>query len=98
MGYHGRASSVVVSGTPIRRPSGQMRPDQSKILLTVGFAAFNRVFNFLCQVPCNKNLVSDDFLVLISPMFSILKLEREAAGAGATDHGSNCVYRLKIWS
>lgn len=31
MGYHGRASSVVVSGTPIRRPSGQMRPDQSKI-------------------------------------------------------------------
>ncbi|XP_055359269.1 fumarylacetoacetase isoform X8 [Betta splendens] len=27
VGYHGRASSVVVSGTPIRRPSGQMRPD-----------------------------------------------------------------------
>ncbi|XP_023249018.1 fumarylacetoacetase [Seriola lalandi dorsalis] len=30
VGYHGRASSVVVSGTPIRRPSGQMRPDQMK--------------------------------------------------------------------
>uniref|UniRef100_A0A8C8IPD1 Fumarylacetoacetase n=1 Tax=Oncorhynchus tshawytscha TaxID=74940 RepID=A0A8C8IPD1_ONCTS len=30
VGYHGRASSIVVSGTPIRRPSGQMRPDQSK--------------------------------------------------------------------
>ncbi|XP_035507696.1 fumarylacetoacetase [Morone saxatilis] len=30
VGYHGRASSVVVSGTPIRRPSGQMRPDQTK--------------------------------------------------------------------
>ncbi|XP_062327846.1 fumarylacetoacetase isoform X2 [Osmerus eperlanus] len=29
VGYHGRASSVVVSGTPIRRPSGQMRPDPS---------------------------------------------------------------------
>uniref|UniRef100_A0A674A484 Fumarylacetoacetase n=1 Tax=Salmo trutta TaxID=8032 RepID=A0A674A484_SALTR len=28
VGYHGRASSIVVSGTPIRRPSGQMRPDQ----------------------------------------------------------------------
>ncbi|CAI5792784.1 fumarylacetoacetase [Podarcis lilfordi] len=27
VGYHGRASSVVVSGTPIRRPLGQMRPD-----------------------------------------------------------------------
>nr|XP_020444154.1 fumarylacetoacetase [Monopterus albus] len=30
VGYHGRASSVVVSGTPVRRPSGQMRPDQTK--------------------------------------------------------------------
>ncbi|XP_030270763.1 fumarylacetoacetase [Sparus aurata] len=30
VGYHGRASSVVVSGTSIRRPSGQMRPDQTK--------------------------------------------------------------------
>merc|ERR1719464_1913828 len=26
VGYHGRASSVVVSGTPIRRPNGQLRP------------------------------------------------------------------------
>lgn len=30
VGYHGRASSLVVSGTPIRRPFGQMRPDQTK--------------------------------------------------------------------
>lgn len=27
IGYHGRASSVVVSGTPIRRPSGQTKTD-----------------------------------------------------------------------
>ncbi|MES1912311.1 MAG: hypothetical protein MHM6MM_004609 [Cercozoa sp. M6MM] len=27
VGYHGRASSVVVSGTPVRRPCGQLRPD-----------------------------------------------------------------------
>ncbi len=27
VGYHGRASSVVVSGTDIRRPSGQLKPD-----------------------------------------------------------------------
>lgn len=27
VGYHGRASSVVVSGTPIRRPKGQLMPD-----------------------------------------------------------------------
>jgi len=30
VGYHGRASSIVVSGTPIRRPSGQLRPDPKK--------------------------------------------------------------------
>jgi fumarylacetoacetase len=26
VGYHGRASSIVVSGTPLKRPSGQMMP------------------------------------------------------------------------
>lgn len=26
IGYHGRAGSIVVSGTPIRRPKGQMKP------------------------------------------------------------------------
>ncbi|ELU14609.1 hypothetical protein CAPTEDRAFT_180564 [Capitella teleta] len=30
VGYHGRASSVVVSGTPIRRPLGQQRPDETQ--------------------------------------------------------------------
>ncbi|KAF2366256.1 Fumarylacetoacetase [Trinorchestia longiramus] len=30
VGYHGRASSVVVSGTPLHRPCGQTRPDDSK--------------------------------------------------------------------
>ena len=29
VGYHGRASSVVASGTPVRRPHGQTRPDDS---------------------------------------------------------------------
>lgn len=28
VGYHGRASSVVVSGTPIKRPSGQSKPPE----------------------------------------------------------------------
>jgi fumarylacetoacetase len=27
IGYHGRASSIVASGTPVRRPRGQTRPD-----------------------------------------------------------------------
>ncbi|XP_018416865.1 PREDICTED: fumarylacetoacetase [Nanorana parkeri] len=30
VGYHGRASSVVISGTPIRRPKGQVRPNDDK--------------------------------------------------------------------
>ena len=29
IGYHGRASSIVVSGTPIRRPNGQTRADEN---------------------------------------------------------------------
>lgn len=29
VGYHGRASSVVVSGTDIRRPHGQLKPDDA---------------------------------------------------------------------
>jgi len=27
IGYHGRASSIVVSGTPVKRPAGQTRPE-----------------------------------------------------------------------
>ena len=29
VGYHGRASSVVVDGTPVVRPCGQTTPDES---------------------------------------------------------------------
>jgi fumarylacetoacetase len=29
IGYNGRASTVVVSGTPVRRPNGQMKPPQA---------------------------------------------------------------------
>ena len=28
IGYHGRASSIVVSGTPIKRPCGQIKPKE----------------------------------------------------------------------
>lgn len=31
VGYHGRASSIVVSGTPIRRPYGQVKPADQEI-------------------------------------------------------------------
>jgi fumarylacetoacetase len=29
VGYHGRASSIVPSGAPVRRPSGQVKPDEA---------------------------------------------------------------------
>ena len=29
IGYHGRSSSIVISGTPVRRPNGQTRPDEN---------------------------------------------------------------------
>jgi fumarylacetoacetase len=31
VGYHGRASSIVVSGTPIHRPKGQIKPADSEL-------------------------------------------------------------------
>ena len=30
IGYHGRASSIVISGTPIRRPIGQTKDDNAE--------------------------------------------------------------------
>lgn len=30
IGYHGRASSIVVSGTPVRRPHGQLKPPDAE--------------------------------------------------------------------
>ncbi|MEW9668444.1 fumarylacetoacetate hydrolase family protein [Ammoniphilus sp. 3BR4] len=30
VGYHGRASSIIVSGTDIRRPFGQMKPAEAE--------------------------------------------------------------------
>ncbi|EGD80576.1 fumarylacetoacetase [Salpingoeca rosetta] len=32
VGYHGRASSVVISGTPLHRPCGQTRPNNGPVL------------------------------------------------------------------
>ncbi len=35
VGYHGRSSSVVVSGTPFRRPMGQSTPDETKVIINI---------------------------------------------------------------
>lgn len=31
IGYHGRSSSIIVSGTPVRRPSGQSKPAEATV-------------------------------------------------------------------
>src|ERR1700741_833212 len=36
IGYHGRASSIVASGTPIRRPHGQSKAEQDPRVLGAG--------------------------------------------------------------
>lgn len=41
--YHGRASSIVVSGTPIRRPRGQMLPDPAAEVKRPVFSASRRL-------------------------------------------------------
>lgn len=46
--YHGRASSVVVSGTPIRRPCGQTKADDKEL---PGFAP-SRLLDFELEVGC----------------------------------------------
>jgi fumarylacetoacetase len=40
IGYHGRASSVVVSGTPVRRPRGQIKPSTPDSIPEFGPAQF----------------------------------------------------------
>ncbi len=40
IGYHGRASSIVVSGTPVRRPMGQLKPPDAP---APAFAASKRL-------------------------------------------------------
>jgi fumarylacetoacetase len=40
IGYHGRASSVVLSGSPIRRPHGQTRPSEAGAIPNFGPTSF----------------------------------------------------------
>lgn len=46
IGYHGRASSIVASGTPIKRPSGQKRPEEGQ---APGFGP-SRAFDYELEV------------------------------------------------
>jgi len=43
VGYHGRASSVVVSGTPVRRPCGQLKADINDRSVPPSFGACKRL-------------------------------------------------------
>jgi fumarylacetoacetase len=46
IGYHGRASSLVPSGTPVRRPVGQVRPDGAEVPVVRPSAALD----YECEV------------------------------------------------
>jgi len=48
VGYHGRASSIVVSGEAVHRPKGQTIPNHSKpyFSLDCNFRGFRTIFNF----------------------------------------------------
>ncbi len=44
VGYHGRASSIVISGTEIRRPNGQTCPDESRFISIYLFDSLSSTF------------------------------------------------------
>jgi fumarylacetoacetase len=46
IGYHGRASSIVVSGTPVRRPLGQIKPADA----TAPVFAASRRLDYECEL------------------------------------------------
>lgn len=50
VGYHGRASSIVVSGTDIRRPNGQTCPDESICLDQFHCSNLNVCFAFFFPI------------------------------------------------
>jgi len=55
VGYHGRASSVIVSGQPIRRPRGQTRPvdDKPPVFGPSKLLDFELEMAFFVGGPCN---------------------------------------------
>ncbi|HET6578772.1 MAG TPA: fumarylacetoacetase [Gemmatimonadales bacterium] len=48
IGYHGRASSIVVSGTPVRRPSGQLKDPKAEAPV----CAPSRALDYEMEVGC----------------------------------------------
>jgi len=46
IGYHGRASSIVVSGTPVKRPSGQLKPADAP----APFFAASKRLDYECEL------------------------------------------------
>ena len=61
VGYHGRSSSIVVSGTDIRRPKGQMRPNPDEVASIHPFS-FNDLVN--PKSPNLENIPESDRQVL----------------------------------
>jgi hypothetical protein len=64
VGYHGRASSVVVSGTPIRRPNGQTQPVEGtkSLFLSENFIRFRRYASGLWEMQADGFRTGDGVL------------------------------------
>ena len=58
IGYHGRASSIVPSGTTIRRPSGQVRPDAAAPPVYAPSAALDYELEIGALV-CGENAIGE---------------------------------------
>lgn len=65
VGYHGRASSVVVSGTPIRRPNGQMLLDLTAVPKRPSFGPCKKLdFELeLGAFVCRENKMGEPILI-----------------------------------
>jgi fumarylacetoacetase len=50
IGYHGRASSIVVSGTPVKRPHGQLKPPEAESPIFVPSRALDYEMEMGCFV------------------------------------------------
>jgi len=93
VGYHGRASSVVVSGTPVHRPCGQSRPDDGQLMSAFSVSPFL----FYC---CSVFLVSTCFLffclISVSETVQVIPLRRTRSDPNALVAVSKVMQAVKL--
>lgn len=104
LGYHGRASSIVVSGTPIHRPRGQFLVDGSptfgpcqKLDFEVEFAAFIGKGNAMGESITVDDAEEHIFGVVILNDWSARDVQRAEAGLMGPLNGKNFATTISPW-